>query len=214
MNQKRLEILIADDHRLFRSGLRELLVEFFDGIGIDEASNGAEILKKAQKKLYDCILLDISLPDQHGIDLIKCLKKSNARNRILILSMYPTHLFGLRAIKAGAAGYLTKDVDPKFLKEAIIAISEGRKFISPALAEILEENFLTRGGKSEYERLTDREIQIMLLISSGKTVTQISRDLYLSVKTVSTHRSNILEKLRMSNNAEMIRYALHHFVVA
>jgi len=207
------KILIADDHAIFRSGLRELLSACPSISLIDEASSGTEVLKKFQAVSYDCVLLDIFMPGENGLEIIKRLKAFNPEVRILVLSMYSEEEYGIRALRAGASGYLTKNADPDVLKYAIRKICSGQKYISMNLAEKLSEAVKAGADKRPHERLTDRELHILVLIASGKTVTQIAGELHLSVKTVSSHRAHILEKMGMKNNSELIQYAVKNSLV-
>ncbi len=210
-----VRILIADDHALFRSGIKEILSACSSKPIIDEASSGAEVLKRASQTHYDCILLDIFFSDMNGFEVIKRLKAVRPNSRVLVLSMYPEEQYGVRAIRAGAAGYLTKNAAPELLRAAVHGVCTGHKYISPALAEKLSEEI--RDGKPEaaapHERLTDRELQVLTLLASGKAVSEIALELHLSVKTISAHRGHILEKMGMRNNAELIRYAVTNYLV-
>jgi two-component system, NarL family, invasion response regulator UvrY len=213
MKAAKNKILIADDHRLFRSGLREILSGCAEAPLIDEASTGPETIKKFSEEHYDCVLLDIFMPGQHGLEIIKQLKSINPAAHILVLSMYPEEQYGIRALKAGASGYLTKDAAPEVLKEAIRKVCSGQKYIVPSLAEKLSEEIQTGGRRTPHGRLTDRELQIVTMIASGKTLSQVAAELYLSIKTVSTHRAHILQKMGLKNTAEIIRYAIRNFLV-
>ncbi|MGB8953518.1 MAG: response regulator transcription factor [Candidatus Aminicenantales bacterium] len=208
-----LRILIADDHALFRSGLREIIAEFEGVVKIDEAASGPEVLKKFNESKFDCVLLDIYMPGSHGIEILKQLKSINPRVHVLILSMYPEDQYGIRALKAGASGYLTKNATPGILREAVGRVCKGLKYIPPSLVEILCGEIQSGGGGRLHDRLTDRELQILTMIASGKTVSQVARDLYLSAKTISTHRANILRKTGLKNNSELIRYAVKNSLV-
>ena len=208
-------ILIADDHALFRSGLRGILAACPRRPRIDEAATGVEVLKLVAEASYDCILLDILLPDMNGFEIIKRLKVLRPGVRVLVLSMYPEDQFGVRALKAGAAGYLTKNSAPELLLEAVRRVCASLKYISPALVEMLSDD-LSDGkpaSAAPHERLTDRELQVLTLIASGKTVSDIGRELHLSVKTVSVHRGHILGKMGLKNNAELIKYAVNNGLV-
>lgn len=206
-------ILIADDHAIFREGLKQILEDYEDLEVVDEASRGQEVLDKVAKRDYDLLLLDIAMPGLSGLDTLKLLKAQKPRLRVLILSMYPEEQYAARAIKAGAAGYITKASASEELVEAIRKVSQGGRYISASIAEKL----LFEPGKEPerplHERLTDREYQILCMIGRGKTVGEIAEALSLSVKTVSTHRVHILDKMQMKNNAELTNYAIKHGIV-
>jgi len=201
-------ILIADDHTIFREGLKHILAEHPDLVVADEASNGQEVLEKIWKNEYDILLLDISMPGITGIDVLKQLRTEKPRLAVLVLSMHPEEQYAIRVLKAGASGYLTKESAPDELITAIRKISRGRKYITPSLAERLAVEVGTDAEKPLHETLSDREYQVLLLIAAGKTITQIAEEISLSVKTVSSYRARILEKMKMKTNAEIMRYAV------
>jgi len=203
-----LKVLISDDHTLVRKGLRHILLDTKDVGVVDEARDGKETISKVCAHDYDVVLLDISLPGRSGIDVLKQLKALKPKLPVLILSMHPEEQYAVRSLKAGASGYLTKESAPDELLEAVQRLAKGGKFITPSLAEKLASEV---GGKSEnmpHETLSDREYQVMCMIASGKTVKEISVDLDLSAKTISTHRARILEKMGMKNNANLTYYAI------
>ena len=208
-----LKILIADDHPVFRQGLRQILNEASDMVVIDEVSDGLEVLGRVRAGCCDIVLLDISLPGRNGIDILKQLKKERPGLPVLMLTMHPEEQYAIRALKAGASGYLTKESTPDELVTAIRKVSAGGKYVSSSLAENLAYELGRMDEKTPHETLSDREYQIMLLIASGKTVTQIAKELSLSIKTISTYRSRILEKMRMKNNAELTYYAIKNQLV-
>ena len=181
-----IQVLIADDHAIVRKGLCQILAETCDIVVKDEASQGTDVLGKISQNSYDVIVLDISMPGISGLDLLKQIKVDKPQLPILILSMYPEDQYAIRVIKAGASGYLTKESAPDQLIEAIRKVAEGGKFITPSLAEKLAYELETGTEKLLHETLSDREYQVLVLISSGKTVTEIANELYLSVKTIST----------------------------
>ena len=208
-----LKILIADDHPVFRQGLRQILNEASDMVVIDEVSDGLEVLGRVRAGCCDIVLLDISLPGRNGIDILKQLKKERPGLPVLMLTMHPEEQYAIRALKAGASGYLTKESTPDELVTAIRKVSAGGKYVSSSLAENLAYELGRMDEKTPHETLSDREYQIMLLIASGKTVTEIAESLSLSIKTVSTYRSRILEKMRMKNSAELTYYAIKNQLV-
>jgi len=212
MADHKCEILVVDDHALFRRGLKEVLSGCSDIGRIDEAGSGTEAVEKVRKRRYDCVLLDIFMPGESGIEVIQRLKEVHAGVQCLVLSMYPMEQYGVRAIEAGAAGYLTKNVAPDILKQAVGRICAGRKYIDALLAEKLAQKVQGVGG-SPHDQLSNRELQVAVLIASGKSVSQIAQELFLSVKTVSSHRANILRKIGLNNTSELIQYAIKNGLI-
>jgi len=206
-------ILIADDHAIFREGLRQILEDVLDLAVVDEASRGQEVLDKVSKTDYDLLLLDIAMPGLSGLDTLKLLKSQKPNLRVLILSMYPEEQYAIRAIKAGAFGYITKASASEDLIKAIRKVSRGEKYFSASIADKLLSDFEPEPEQPPHERLSDREYQIICMIGRGKTVSEIADALALSVKTVSTHRMHILEKMQMKTNAELTNYAIKHNLV-
>jgi len=202
-----IKIIIADDHPLFRRGLKHALEETPDIEVIGEASNGDSLLSMIKSDNLDMVLLDISMPGKSGLDLLKQLKSEHSKLPILILSVYPEEQYAVRFIKAGASGYLTKESAAEKLAEAIRKIAAGGKYASTAIIEKLAFDF-SDSNKPLHETLSDREYQVFGMISIGKSLTEIGVDLSLSVKTISTHRTRILEKMKMKKNAELIHYAI------
>ena len=205
--EKTIKIIIADDHPLFRRGLKHALEETPDIEVIGEASNGDSLLSMIKSDNLDMVLLDISMPGKSGLDLLKQLKSEYPKLPILILSVYPEEQYAVRFIKAGASGYLTKESAAEKLAEAIRKIAAGGKYASTAIIEKLAFDF-SDSNKPLHETLSDREYQVFGMISIGKSLTEIGVDLSLSVKTISTHRTRILEKMKMKKNAELIHYAI------
>ncbi len=202
------KVLLADDHKIVRKGLKEIIEKNSEFKVTGEASSGQEALNLCYENEYDIILLDISMPGRDGLDVLAELRKTFKDIRVLILSMYPEEQFAVRAFKAGASGYLNKDSAPDELIDALIKISQGGKYISLAIAEKLAFDMDRFSEKAPHESLSDREFQVLCLIASGKTVKEIGEDLSLSVKTISTYRANILEKMNMKTNAELTLYAV------
>ena len=202
-----IKIIIADDHPLFRRGLKHALEETSDIEVIGEASNGESLLSMIKSDNLDMVLLDISMPGKSGLDLLKQLKSEYSKLPILILSVYPEEQYAVRFIKAGASGYLTKESAAEKLAEAIRKIAAGGKYASTAVIEKLAFDF-SDSEKPLHETLSDREYQVFGMIAIGKSLTEIGVDLSLSVKTISTHRTRILEKMKMKKNAELIHYAI------
>jgi two-component system invasion response regulator UvrY len=208
-----IKILVVDDHIIVREGLKKILVDNPDMVVADEASNGEEVIKKVGNNDYDLVLLDISLPGRNGLDVLKQLKCSKPKVPILILSVHPEEQYALRSLRAGASGYLTKHSAPDELINAIRKVAQGRKYITSALAEKLVFELDVEARKLRHETLSDREYQVMCMIGSGKTVKEIAEALSLSVKTISTHRTHILNKMQMKNNAQLTHYAVKNALV-
>jgi len=207
-------VLIADDHAIFREGLRQILEDIEDLQVVDEASHGQEVLDKIEKNDYDLILLDIAMPGLSGLETLKLIKGRKPKMKVLILSMYPEEQYAVRAIKAGASGYITKSSASEELLGAIRKVMSGGKYITASVADKLLSDLGPDSGHPLHELLSDREYQVLRLIASGKTVGEIADQLALSVKTVSTHRVHILEKMKMKTNAELTNYAIKHNLVS
>jgi DNA-binding NarL/FixJ family response regulator len=208
-----LRILIADDHEVVRKGLVKVLTETLQPVKVDEAKTGQEAISKAGKSEYDLVVLDIKMPGKSGLDVLKEIKQNQPKRPVLILSMHPEEQFAVRAIRAGASGYLTKECAGDELVLAIRKALKGEKYISSSLAQILAGELDSDLEKPIHEILSDREYQVMLMIASGKPVGAIARELSLSAKTISSYRTNILLKTRMKNNAEITHYAIQNNLV-
>jgi DNA-binding NarL/FixJ family response regulator len=208
-----IKVLIADDHPIVRQGLRQILSETDDMIVAGEAVNGQEALAQVRAGGWDALVLDITMPDRSGFDILKELKHEQPLLPVLVLSIHAEEQFAVRVLKAGASGYLTKENAPAELVKAIRKVVSGGKYISPALAETLAFGLEAASDRPRHETLSDREFQVMQLMASGKTVTEIAEELYLSAKTVSTYRSRLLEKLNLKSNAEITRYAIENGLV-
>lgn len=206
----KIHVLIADDHAIVRQGLKQILSETEDLIITGEADDGSEALQLARLQPWDVFLLDVSMPNRNGIDTLKQLKKEFPRLPVLILSMHPEEQYALRALKAGASGYLTKQSAPEQLVNAIRHVASGKKYVSPAVAQQLIEALSDDTDKLPHERITDREYQVLVMIAAGKSQTQIADKLNLGVATVSTYRARLLEKMGLKSTAELIRYGLEH----
>lgn len=208
-----IRVLVADDHAIVRRGLKLILEEEFHSIQFGEASDGQQALNLVWKQEWDIVILDITLPGRSGLDVLKELKQVRPKLPVLVLSMHPEDQFAVRMLKSGASGYMTKENVPEELVKAIKKVLAGGKYVSVSLAEELAYRLETDDEKPLYKRLSDREYQVLCLIASGKTVKQISEKLSLSIKTISTYRTRILEKLRMQTNAELTNYALKNKLV-
>lgn len=208
-----IKIIITDDHPIVRKGLKEILAETKDIFSVDEAGNGWEVLEKVGKTDYDVVVLDLSMPGMSGLEVLKQLKKKKSSIPILVLSRHPEEQYAVRVLKAGADGYLTKESAPNELALAIQKIARGGKYISASLADQLASYIKDESGKKPHERLSDREFQVMSMLASGKTVGEIAREMALSVNTISTYRLRILEKMKLSNNAQIMHYALNEKLI-
>jgi two-component system invasion response regulator UvrY len=208
-----IKILIADDHTIVREGLKQIVARIDDMEVADEARTGYEVLKKVRDYDYDMVVLDISMPDKHGLDILKQLKSQKPLLPVLVLSMHPEEQYAVRALKGGAAGYLTKESAPDELITAIRRVSMGRRYISTSLAEKLAFDLTRDSRKPLHVTLSDREYQVMCMIAAGKRPKDIADELCLSIKTISTYRSRILAKMGMKNNAELTHYAIKQGLV-
>lgn len=207
-----VRILIADDHPIVRAGLRQVLTDA--GVAeVGEAADPQQALALSRQGHWDAIILDLGLPGRGGLDVLKDLKADQPRRPVLILSMHGEEQYAVRALRAGASGYLTKEAASDQLLEAIDAITSGRRYITPALAERLADTLTSDPAQPLHAALSDREFQVMRLIGSGKTVGEIADVLSLSVKTVSGYRARILEKTGLTNNAALMKYVLEHQLV-
>jgi DNA-binding NarL/FixJ family response regulator len=208
-----IRIVLADDHTIVREGLKQTLAAAGDLQVVGEAQNGHEAMERVRTLDFDVLLLDMSMPGKSGIELVKQVHAEKPKLRVLILSMHEEHQYAVRAIRAGAAGYLTKESASRQLVDAIRKVAGGGAFISAEVAQQLALGAMPDAKGPLHGTLSDREFQIFLAIASGKSVSDIAERLNLSVKTVSTHKSNILQKMNMTTQAELIRYALTHRLV-
>jgi DNA-binding NarL/FixJ family response regulator len=203
-----INVLIADDHAIVRKGLRQIVKEQAAYMEVDEAADGQEVLEKISQGQWDVLVLDISMPKRSGLDILQEVKHSNPTLPVLILSVHPEEQYAIRVLKAGAAGYMNKDCALDELVRAIQKVVGGGKYVSPTLAEKLAFELSGQNDKAPHETLSDREYSVLLLIGGGKAVGEIAHELALSVKTVSTYRARVLEKLALKSNAELIRYVI------
>lgn len=208
-----MKILIADDHAIVRTGFHKIIEDYSGNLTIDEAEDGIEVLDKLKDSKYDLIILDINMPNKNGLDTLKEIKLINSDQKVIILSMYSDEQYAMRAFKAGASGYLNKTMAPKILNQAIKKVLNGGKYISPDFAEKMLDIFEPSSDKLPHQLLSDREFQIFNLIVQGKSTTEIAGELCLSVKTVSTHRKHILEKMGMKNNTQLVQYAITNSLI-
>jgi len=208
-----IRVCIADDHPIVREGLKQLLSAAGDLAVVGEAQNGQEVIERVRALAFDVLLLDMSMPGKSGIELLKQVHAEKPKLRILVLSMHEEEQYAVRAIKAGAAGYLTKESAPAQLVSAIRKVAGGGAFITDSVAQQLALGAMPQSEGPLHSALSDREFQVFRELASGKTVSDIAAQLNLSVKTVSTHKARIMQKMNMSNPAELIRYAIHHRLV-
>ena len=208
-----IKLIIADDHPIVREGLKQIIADSPHFTVSDEAGDGPELLDKVRKEDFDVIILDLKMPGMDGLDVLKQLKIEKPRIPVIILTVHPEAQYALRILRAGASGYLTKESVSDELITAIRKVHRGGKYISPSLAEKIAFALDTDSEKILHETLSDREYQVMYMIASGKTVTEIAEELNLSVKTISTYRARILEKMNMKTNAELTRYAFQNNLI-
>ncbi len=206
-------ILIADDHPIVRRGLKQILSEHPEVTSFGEAQNSEEVLSLLDGKDWDLVLLDLKMPGAEGLDLLRQVRQLRPKLPILVISMHPEDQYAMRVLRLGAAGYMAKESAPEELLKAIEQISNGQKYVSPQLGAQLAAQLDKGMSKPKHQALSDREYQVMCLIASGKTPTEIAEDLSLSVKTVSTYRARILEKMEMKTNAELMHYAMRERIV-
>jgi DNA-binding NarL/FixJ family response regulator len=207
------KIIIADDHPIVRAGMKQIISEASDLLVADEADDGRKLLSKIREEHFDVVILDITMPRMDGLDVLKQLKIEKPKLPVIVLSVHPEDQYALRVLKAGASGYVTKASAPDELINAIRKVRRGGKYISATIAEKLAFQLDADFEEMPHEALSDREYQVLCLLASGKTVTEIAAELTLSVKTVSTYRARIIEKMDMKNNAELIHYAVQNKLV-
>lgn len=206
-----MRVLAADDHGLVRRGVRDVLAPY--GVTVDEASGGNEAIDKNRGTRYDAIILDISFPDRDGLDVLKQIKAEQPTVPVLMVSMHAEKQYAVRALRAGAAGYLMKEAAAEQLWEAVSKVAAGGTYITPTLAEHLADALTHRQVDEPHQRLSDREFQVFRSLGEGKPTREIAEQLGISVKTVHTHRMNVLQKLGLRSNAELIHYAIEHRLV-
>ena len=206
-------ILIADDHAIVRKGLVQIIKDTLDLTVTAEASNGGEVLDNVRSEPFDVVVLDLNLPDQSGLDILKQIQAEYPKLPVLVLSMYGEEEYGVRVLRAGASGYLTKESAPELLVNAIRKVAAGGKYVSPAMADSLIHLLDTDPNQPLHASLSDREFQVMKMLASGKSVSDIAEMLSLSAKTISTYRTRVLDKMNLSSNAELAHYALKHELI-
>ena len=209
-----MKVLFVDDHAIFRRGLTQIIGDSFDKVEIGEAGMASEAMRLVRDGNWDLAVLDISLPDRSGIELLKQIKTEKPKLPVLMLSMYAEDQYAVRAMRAGAAGYLTKESAPDELAAAVRKVAGGGRYITASLAERLAMALDDNTDRPPHESLSDREYQVLSLIASGKTASEIAEELKLSVKTISTYRTRILEKMGMKHNAELTHYAIKNELIS
>jgi two-component system, NarL family, invasion response regulator UvrY len=208
-----IKILIVDDHAIVREGLNRIIAAEKDMQVAGMAKDGNEVIRVMLETDIDVVVLDISMPGKSGLDLIKDLKQVQPMVKILMLSMYPEERFAMRSIKAGASGYLTKEMAPEEIVNAVRTIYAGRKYITPALADIIADELQNPSEKVPHELLSDREFEVLCMLAIGKPVVEIAASLSLSESTVSTYRMRILQKMGLKTNSDLIHYGIEHGLV-
>jgi two-component system, NarL family, invasion response regulator UvrY len=208
-----LKVLIADDHPVVRQGVKQILTEELQLKQFDEARNAREVLEKVSRNKWDILILDINLPDMSGLEILRQLKKVHPDLPVLVLTVFDEDQIAIRVLKAGASGFVTKETMPNELIAAVKKIHSGGKYVSPSLAEKLVFNIYTEDEKPLHHKLSNREYQVICLIAAGKSVKQIAEELYLSIQTIRTYRTRILEKMELNTDAELIHYAIQHGLI-
>ena len=208
-----IHVILCDDHALIRRGIRDTLIDAGDIQVVGEAADYGELRALLRQKACDVLVLDINLPGRSGLDALHALKEEGSPLKVLVVSMYPEDQYAIRALKAGAQGYVNKGGDPAQLVSAVRTVASGRKYVTPEIAQMLVESLTAPVTEAAHERLSDRELQTLVLIASGKRLSDIAEELSLSPKTVSVYRARVLEKLALTNNAEMTVYAIRNGLV-
>lgn len=205
-----IKILIADDHPVVREGLKQVISKASDMQVADEAVNGQEALTKISEQKFDVVVLDVGMPGRDGLEILKDINRDHPKLPVLVLSMYPEDQVAIRALNAGASGYMNKETAPKELVNAIRKIYLGGKYVSESLAEKFASGLYMHAKETPQEQLSDREFQVLRMIASGKETSEIADELFISVKTVRTYRDRILEKLNLKNDVEITHFAMKH----
>jgi two-component system, NarL family, invasion response regulator UvrY len=209
-----IRVLVSDDHALLRAGAKEIVLRGFQDAVCGEAANGEQVLAQVKAQKWDLVILDVSMPGRSGVEILGELKRLYPKLPVLVLSMHPEDQYGKRMLRAGASGYMNKDVAPDELINAIRKVLAGGRYVSPTLAEKLAMDLSSKDGElPSHETLSEREFEVLRMIASGKAVGEIAEEIHLSVATVSTYRARILLKMNMNTNAELIRYAIENRLV-
>lgn len=204
------KIAICDDHKIVREGLKQIINGFSDFEVVLDVESGEALIKALRKSEVQIVVLDVSLPGRNGLEVLKQIRSMYEHLKVLMLSMYPEDQFAIRALKAGASGYLHKDSQPDILVEALRTIAKGGEYLSPAITSLLFKEVNSDGSGLPHKMLSDREYEVLLYIGEGKSISEIANQLSLSVKTISTYRSRILEKMSLDNNSDLVKYILMH----
>lgn len=207
-------VIICDDHALIRRGIRDTLSDAADLEVIGEASDYGELRTLLRKESCDVLVLDINMPGRSGLDVLHVLKDEGSPVKVLVVSMYPEDQYAIRALRAGAHGYVNKGGDPQLLVLAVRTVAQGRKYVTPEIAQMLVESLTAPVNEQAHQKLSDRELQTLVMIASGKRLSDIAEELMLSPKTVSVYRARVLEKLGLANNSELTVYAIRNGLVA
>ena len=208
-----IRVLLCDDHALIRRGIRDTLADSPDIQVLGEAGDYGELRTLMRGTTCDVLVLDINLPGRSGLDVLHVLKDEGSSLRVLVVSMYPEDQYAIRALRGGAYGYVNKAGDPQVIVQAVRTVAQGRKYVTPEIAQMLVENLSTPATGQPHEKLSDRELQTLVMIASGKRLSDIATDLVLSPKTVSVYRARVLEKLQLANNSELTVYAIRNGLV-
>jgi two-component system, NarL family, invasion response regulator UvrY len=208
-----IDVILCDDHALIRRGVRDTLSDASDIRVVGEAGDYGELRALMRQKSCDVLVLDINLPGRSGLDVMHALKDEGAAVKVLVVSMYPEDQYAIRALRAGAAGYVNKGGDPQAIVQAVRTVAAGRKYVTPETAQMLVESLNAPVAEQAHQKLSDRELQTLVMIASGKRLSDIASELNLSPKTVSVYRARVLEKLGMANNAELTVYAIRNNLV-
>jgi DNA-binding NarL/FixJ family response regulator len=208
-----IKVMLCDDHALIRRGIRDTLSDAPDIQVVGEASDYGELRTLMRTATCDVLVLDINLPGRSGLDVLHAMKEEGATHRVLVVSMYPEDQYAIRALRAGAFGYVNKGGDPALIVSAVRTVAQGRKYVTPEIAEMLVDNLWPKPDESPHQKLSDRELQTLVMIASGKRLSTIAEELNLSPKTVSVYRARVLEKLGLANNSEMTVYAIRNGLV-
>ncbi|MBT9503973.1 MAG: response regulator transcription factor [Burkholderiaceae bacterium] len=209
-----IQVMLCDDHALIRRGIRDTLSDASDIEVVGEAGDYGELRTLLRTKTCDVLVLDINMPGRSGLDVLHALKDEGSPVRVLIVSMYPEDQYAIRALRAGAHGYVNKGGDPALLVQAVRTVAQGRKYVTPEIAQMLVESLTAPVSEQAHSKLSDRELQTLVMIASGKRLSDIAEDLMLSPKTVSVYRARVLEKLGLANNSELTVYAIRNGLVA
>ena len=208
-----MRVLIADDHAVVRRGLKQILSEERDISVVGEARNGHEALEMSRRLEWDVAVVDYAMPGRSGVELLKEIKRHHPKRPVLVLSMYPEEWHAVQVLRAGGAGYLSKETATEELMTAIRKVAKGGRYVSPALAEKLASGLAPDRARAPHESLSDREYRVLWLLASGKPISQIAQEMFLSPSTISTYRTRILRKLGLANNAQLVQYAVQHQLI-